>query len=479
MAGEPMTWAQMAIFPIVTSAVGLVLAIPMRQLFIVTEPLPWPTGRVAVAAIDAVVDVEDSIQPRILGFFGGMAILYVILSAGVGWFPEVSKITIFGLSSYGVGIAWSPFILGAGYLIGMRVGWGFLVGAIVLAVMAHFLPDELKATPHKYIWPGVMALVTCGLTGLALNHKSIVNAIKSLSPSKMMQMDKADQIVSAKTLVVLLITVFVLAILVLSLVFGVPWYMALIGFLIGAVLFNLIATRAAGETAFNPIRVMGVMLQGIFALMGGTGVGTNLTGAGVAAGSIGQTGVLVQDTYFGRHFRVPAKMQVLGQLLVLLPASLAIAGVYALVTNTYTVGSAQLPSPIAIMWATMAEVFSGKVQFPPFAVESMWIGGITGIFLALIDAVASKHIKAAAKMERKSYWRFWPHSLGITLAMILPIAYDIAFFVGAVFLCWILPKVLKTDEDTLNSLAAAGIVGEGVGGLIVAILTVLGVFGGG
>lgn len=62
--------------------------------------------------------------------------------------------------------------------------------------------------------------------------------------------------------------------------------------------------------------------------------------------------------------------------------------------------------------------------------------------------------------------------------MILPVCYDVSFFVGAVVLCWLLPKVLKTDDDTLNSLAAAGIVGEGVGGLFVAILVALGVLGG-
>jgi hypothetical protein len=39
-------------------------------------------------------------------------------------------------------------------------------------------------------------------------------------------------------------------------------------------------------------------------------------------------------------------------------------------------------------------------------------------------------------------------------------------------LCYIIPKVLKTDNDTLNTLAASGIVGEGVGGLGVAILKV-------
>jgi hypothetical protein len=73
----------------------------------------------------------------------------------------------------------------------------------------------------------------------------------------------------------------------------------------------------------------------------------------------------------------------------------------------------------------------------------------------------------------KTLWRLSPHSLGITLAMVMPIYYDVSFFIGGLLLCIILPKVLKTDDDTLNTLAAAGIIGEGVGSLGVAILKVM------
>jgi uncharacterized oligopeptide transporter (OPT) family protein len=473
LAGSPLVWWEMALFSITTSVVGLILAIPMRQLFVVKDPLPWPTAKVAISAIDAVVDVEDSMQPRILGFFGIAAILYVFASAGLHWFPEVSLIAAFGLSSYGVGIAWSPFILGAGYLIGLRVGWGFLVGGFVLLGMGLFIPNI--GAPHKFIWPGVMALVTCGLTGLVLNWRTIVGALKSLT--RMTEVDKSDQIVSGRTLIFLLIFAVIFALVILTGVFKVAAPVVIVGLAIGGIVFNIIATRAAGETAFNPVRVMGVMLQGVFAAMGSSAPAANLIGAGAAAGSIGQTGVLTQDTFFGRHFKVPAKIQFLGQAVVLIPIALVCAFVYQLVSNTYVIGSDSLPSPVAVMWAAMADIFGGKAEFPQYAIGAMWIGGIGGIVLAVLDQVAAKNIRKARTEEAKTLWNFWPHSLGITLGMILPIFYDVSFFVGAVVLCLILPKVLKTDDDTLNSLAAAGIVGEGVGGLLVAILIAAGILG--
>lgn len=479
LAGEPMSLMQMMIFPIVTSAVGLVLAIPMRQLFVVTEPLPWPTAKVVVSAIDSVVDVEDSMQPRILGLFAILATVYVIWSeGGMMGFPTISSIGLLGLGQFGFGIAWSPFILGAGYLIGLRVGWGFMVGALVLVGMAPFLPAEIQGSPHKFIWPGVMALVTCGVTDLLLNGRTIIRALKSLSPRNMRELESQDQIMSSKKLFALVGITILTAAIVLHIFFDIPWYMGIVGFLLGAIVFNMIATRAAGETAFNPVRVMGVMLQGAFAFMGGTSVATNLTGAGVASGAIGQTGVLTQDTAFGRHFKVPAKWQVLSQAAVLLPISMIVAVVYWLVTNAWEMGSSDLPAPIAIMWESMAKVFSGEQEFTQLEIYAMWIGGIAGVILALIDKVAKTFIGKATKNEEKSLWRFWPHSLGITLGMILPIPYDVAFFVGAIFLCYILPKTLKTDDDTLNTLAAAGIIGSGIGSLIVAILVVTGLIGG-
>ncbi len=477
LAGTPLTWYQLILLPIVTSLVGFVLAIPMRQLFVVAEPLPWPNSKVAIKAFDSILDDEDSDQPRILLFFGVMALLYVLFSQGIKWFPTYSFVALFGLKAYGVGIAWSPFILGAGYLIGMRVGWGFFIGGVTLAVMAPHLPDKFTGAPHRYIWPGVMALIACGTMQLLLNLKTIIRALKSLSPKAMAEMDEKDRIMSGKNMIIVTVLALLLGTIVLQFGFNVPWYLSIIGFVVGGIVFNLIATRAYGETAFNPVRVMGVMLQGVFSWFGGSGVATNLVGAGVASGAIGQSSILVQDTHYGRHYKVPVKTQVLGQLLVLIPIAVVCAGVYYLLSQTYTVGGTALPSPIAIIWSTMAKIFAGKASYDPFAYEAMWIGGGVGVLLALVDWFAVKRIKLAAVNEGKSLWRFWPHSLGITLALILPIVYNMAFFVGAVFLCWILPKVLRTKDETLNTLAAAGIVGEGLGGLVVAILTIAGLLG--
>ncbi|PLX25925.1 hypothetical protein C0580_01010 [Candidatus Parcubacteria bacterium] len=520
MAGRTLLWWEATLFILAVCSLGLVFAIPMRQLFVVKEPLPWPTGRVVINAMDSVIGSEDVMQTRTLAFFSIFSFLYIFFSAGVPWFPEYSFVTAFGLAAFGTGIAWAPFVFGAGYLVGVRMGFGFLIGGIILILIGPYMPWELKTPdgatqffvynaskipegaikimPHKYIWPGVMALVTSGLTGLVINGKSVINAFKSLSPGSGGRIDPADQIVSGKTLTLLMILSFAFSTLVLSLVFDIPVKMAIVGLVIGAMIFNLVASRAYGESAFNPVRIMGVLLIGVFAGMGINDVTISLLAAGITAGAILQTGILVSDSYFGRHFKTPAKVQVTLQGLVLIPVAFVCGLVYKLISNTYDIGGDSLdalPAPIATAWHAMAEVLSGQAQFPPFAIEAMWIGGIAGIILAILDWRAIKAIKESARLAQmrvddgwrevdakaaySTSWRFWPNSMGITIAMILPIFYDFSFFIGAVVLCWLLPKVFNFKDNVLGSMAAAGIVGEGIGQLVVGILKATGIMGGG
>jgi len=141
-------------------------------------------------------------------------------------------------------------------------------------------------------------------------------------------------------------------------------------------------------------------------------------------------------------------------------------------------GEEGLAAPVAKMWAKMSLMFSGQKDMTPFAGEAMFIGGLAGVLFGLLDVFVSRRLQAAAKSGSKSLLRFVPHSFGLGIAMIIPIFYSVSFFVGALVLCIIMPKFFKTSEDTLMSIGSAGIVGEGVMGLIVAILLGFGVLGG-
>ena len=117
LLGSPLTYWEMVLFAGTTSMIGLVASVPMRQIFVVGEDLKWPGAKASITAIEAITQKITSMQPRILAFFSVLAMIYVFLSGGIGWFPEVNLVGAFGLSAYGIGVAWSPMLIGAGYLI--------------------------------------------------------------------------------------------------------------------------------------------------------------------------------------------------------------------------------------------------------------------------------------------------------------------------------------------------------------------------
>jgi len=196
MAATPLTFWQMFGFSIVTSLVGLVFVIPLRQLLILREKLPWPGSKAVESVIRALVEQGDPRQPYILLVTCVTMITYVVLNDedGYGLVPSGSTIAIFGIGAYGAAIAWSPFAIGGAYLMGFRTCVGFLFGATALLVLAPHLPEP--GAPHHYVWPGIGFLVAAGLTQMALQGKTIVASMKSLFSRS--AADDDDPIMSTK-----------------------------------------------------------------------------------------------------------------------------------------------------------------------------------------------------------------------------------------------------------------------------------------
>lgn len=110
MAASPYSFWQMAGFSVVTSLVGLVFVIPLRQLLILKEKLPWPGSKAVESVIRALVEHGDPKQPYILLATCVTMIAYVVLNDedGYGLVPSGSTIAIAGIGAYGAAIAWSP-----------------------------------------------------------------------------------------------------------------------------------------------------------------------------------------------------------------------------------------------------------------------------------------------------------------------------------------------------------------------------------
>ena len=462
LTGDPYSIVDMTLFGIVSSMIGLVMVIPLRQLLLLKEDLPWPGSRAVETVIRTLVEHGDPRQALILlGTFVALA-AYVVgnVEDGFGLFP--AEIVIPGLASVGGAIALSPFAIGGSYLMGLRTCVGFLVGACLLMVGKRWMPIAPEASPHTYYWPGLGFLVSSGLTVMVVNWRTITGAFRSMLAIGG-KTDDPDPVMSGKVFLALSVVSFTACAAVLNLRFAVNLFLVVVLVLIAGLIQNIIATRAAAQTAFNPARVMGILLQGVTAALGGKPTAINLTGAGFVAGSGAQASLLTADMAYGRVFKVPSRWQFWTQTITVVPCALASAYMFDWIRHTKDL--ALMPAPVAKMWAESAKIFDlGFHSLPPGAGTALAIGALAGILYTLVELIP------AAK-------RWLPESIGLGLGLVLAPSYGLAFFVGG-FLLWIvLGRWAKWSDATLTTIAVASIVAEGIGGVIKPILHMVGVPG--
>src|SRR3989338_8214128 len=429
MVGVPYTIFEMTLFGVVTSVIGLAAVILLRQILIVKDAelpedqrLPWVGSKAVKGVIDALVVHGDPKQAWYLGIFITLAIGYVVSNTdGFGLVPDAIMFPVAGLAAYGLVVALSPFLIGGAYLMGFRSAVGFLAGAVVLLLMALHL--ETPAAPQKFVWPGIAFLVASGMTNLLLHWKVIAQAIMSLAHVS----GGTDDTPIMSRWGVVLFTVVGVGFSSLALYFYFELtLLVLVGMIaVGGLVLNLIATRAAAQTAFNPARVMGILLQGVAAVLGGSSVSTNLAGAGMVAGSGAQAGNLTADMAYGFWYKVRASWQFWTQALTVVPCAFVAAWVFHLINTNMSLKleGGDLAAPVAKIWATMGLLFDpeSNKQLPPFALESMYVAGAAGILWALGES-------------RPKIRRLLPCSIGLGLGLILPVAYDVGFFVGGVLM---------------------------------------------
>lgn len=453
MLGEPYSVAQMAGFGIASSVVGLAMVVPLRQVLILRENLPWPGSKAVQSVITALVEHGDPKQARILVATLFLAMAYVVVNDDGPLALVPAAVTLGPLVAYGGAVALAPFALGGSYLMGFRVAMGFLVGAAALMVMAPY--TDAPQAPNRYYWPGLGFLVASGMTALAINWRVLRDGFASiLAVGK--KTDDDDPILSGRNFALLFLGGLAVASIVLTIMFDVPFYLIFVLVLVAGLVQNFIATRAAAQTAFNPARVMGILLQGVTAALGGRSAEINLTGAGFVAGSGAQAGNLTGDMAYGRWLRVPSSAQFWAQSLTIIPCSIVAAWAFHLILETRP-DVLETGSPIGKMWAASARVFEGQEPLAAGATSALVIGAIAGVLYTLLEA--------SPKLER-----WLPHSIGIGLGMVLAPALGLAFFVGG-FLSWIVgSRWLKMSDVTLTTIAVACIVAEGLGGVLQAIL---------
>lgn len=491
MLGVTLSYGELTLWALSIAYLGVFFAVPLRNQLVVVEKLRFPTGTATAETIvsmfaEGAAALAQARALLIAAIFAGG------LTLAAHFFPIIHRPPLFAFAA--TAVAWSfslyvsPLLTGAGFLIGPRVATSLLLGAIVswgvlgpIALSEGWVDGPImdyKTGPRGWIlWPGVAIMIADALTNLGLSWRTIANTFKRGAASEALGMEAPeDQIPNAWWMGGLLVGASA-TVTVAWFVFEIPPWMTVIAIAMSSVL-AAIAVRSVGETDINPTGGMGKVTQLVFGGVGQTTdagatalMTTNLMTAGVTAAGASQSGDLMQDLKTGRLLGASPRKQIIAQLFGIAAGVLVAVPIFKLFQAAgeadpeAAIGSENVPAPAAQAWRAMAEVLStGFENLPTHALWAILGGLFVGAFLPIFRRLAPEGV------------RTWiPSGLAFGIAFIIPAYYSVAMFLGAVILM-VWKAASPTSAKLLAIAVASGLIaGEGLMGVVNAVLTVLGI----
>ena len=450
------------------SILGLLLAVPLRRHYVVDENLTYADG---VAAAETIIVLDsrgkEARNPALalaLGTAASGVIMFLQQPWGGHLIPEVIFPTLFGLTAAtaGAGIAVSLLGVGSGIIVGNRINVSMLIGAILSWVIAPklLLAHGIIAAPTRgeilrwVMWPGTAMILCAGLTSLALKWPTLSRTFTRLSRGAI---DTDEFPLKWVKIGVVLSTIALL--LIQRLVFGVPWWMALIAILLSLPLM-LVGLRVLGETNWGPISQVTNLMQAIFAALAPGNITTNLSTSGTTGTIAVQSEAIMQDYKAGQIIGSTPRYLTYSQLLAAPIGAAAVAYMYPILKQTYGIGGEGLTSPISQRVAGFASfVTQGGSAMGQYALGFAIFFGVLGILIAVLEGRRGK---------------FLPSATGIGIGMMVPGAVVLAMVVGGfVQLVW--EKSNRSSADKLAIPLASGfIAGEAIVAVLIPLLIGIG-----
>ncbi len=504
-----------ASWTLLVAVLGVVLAIPMKRNMINHERLKFPTGTAAAVTLQSLYSEgsESLVKARSLMWAGAVGMLFPLLkdlnivksidNAGKvvrdTLLPAQSKIfdwlgnvavgsTSYKLSDFNVKLDHGVALVAAGAIVGIRMTFWMLIGALILAFyvtpialgaewtnpagqLVHAASTPGKAWKEIGLWIGAPMLVASGLTSFLLGFRTILRAVRSLGGGGQgsVSMDQALAEKVARTevptswFVIGTVLAGVPLIVIAYLVFGIPPHLGVLA--IGMTFFlGLVACRATGESDITPTGAMGKIMQLTYGVLMPQSVSANLMTASMTSGSASASADLLSDLKSGYLLGANPRRQFVAQAAGVLSGTVAsVIGYYLLVPDAtaFTGVDGKDPAfaaPAAQQWMAVAQVFKlGVENLHPMARTCIAAGVGIGIGLALLERYAPANLK-----------RYLPSATGVGLGFILPFYYLLAMFLGAAIATGFEKLNAKLAERFVIPVSSGLIAGESIVGVIVA-----------
>ena len=481
MLGYELTIPELFLWAISVAYLGVFFAIPLRTQMVVMEKLRFPTGTATAETIMAVfAEGEEAMRKSKALIY--MAVLAGVLTLGAFFIPALGHPPIVAMLGFTAAAAWgfnvliSPMMFGAGILIGPRIGISLLLGAVLswgvvgpviteMGWVSTSIMDFKTGARGWLLWPGVALMVTDALMSLVMSYKSIINAFKT---KKVFLDENGNPIVDEnKNSIPNYIWIGGLFISTCFVTFT-AWYvfdiapqMTVLAVFLSSIL-SMIAVRSTGETDINPIGGMGKVTQLVFGGLAPGSVPTNLMSAAITGSGASQAADMMQDLKTGYMLGANPFKQFKAQCIGIFVGMLVCIPVYKLFDTAYVIGEGDLPAPAAHAWKAMAQLLTqGFHALPQYAEQAVFIAIIGSILLSLLKL-------------NKTLRPWVPSGLAMGIAFIVTPDYSVAMFIGSLFLvAW--QKKNPASCKSLSFPVASGLVaGEGLMGVVVAVLTLLG-----
>jgi len=479
----------MSLIALIGGLLGVLFMVPLRNALIVKEhgTLPYPEGTACAEVLLAGENGGASASTVFAGM--GLAALFKFITSGLKAIPESVMLKIKGYSG-AVGSDISPALLSVGYICGPRISsymfsgsvlaWLVLIPLIVLfgsnAVIfpsTQTVGEVFAASGASGVWSsyvryiGAGALAAGGIISLIKSMpmiaRTFVDTIKSLKGQKAGGDERTNKELHMGIIlggiIVLTLLIWLLPAIPVNPLGAV--IVVVFGFFFAAVSSRMVGIVGSSNNPVSGMAIATVLITTLLLKLTGT---TGVAGM-IAAISIGSIICIVsaiagdtsQDLKTGYILGSTPKKQQIGELIGVVAAAVAIGFTLMLLNSAYTFdptvdGSLQAPQA-TIMKLIVEGVMSGNLP---------WDLIFVGVFIAVIAEILRIPVL--------------PFAIGVYL----PISLNTTIMIGGLIRLAVDKSKKNADAkkemENNGTLYCSGMIaGEGIMGLLLAVVAVTGV----
>ena len=471
---------------------GVCFMVPLRQALIVEEhgTLPFPEG---TACAEVLLAGEEGGSKAGSVFTGlGIAAVYKFVADGLKLFPSEIGYAFKGYAGSQIGIQVLPSLAGVGFICGPKISsymlaggalsWFVLMPAIALfgadatiypgtetisAILAdpEQGPSGLWTNYIKYIGAGAVA--AGGVISLIKTFPLIIRTFKQAMSSIGKKHQNKNVLRTQQDLPMSVLLVLIVAIVIL--IWLIPTFpvnpigsliIVIFGFFFASVSSRMVGLIGSSNNPVSGMAIATIIIATILLKVTGTDGVTGMVGAIAIGGVIciiaAIAGDTSQDLKTGFIVGATPKKQQIGEMIGVVVSAAAIGGVLYLLNEAWGYGTDQIPAAQATMMKMLVEGIM-EANLP-------WALILIGVCIAIVVEILKVPV------------------MPVAVGMYLPFSLSAGIMAGGA-VRWIVERVKGSDEEKKERadrgvLFTSGLIaGEGIMGIVLAVLAVAGVDG--